>query len=207
MRATFAATQTATSQRADARIAENAAQARQRIAKAQKAIAAEVQERTSHAIRVAALAAAAERRREREQAFEEGRRQGHTEGQRQARLLLEEFEQASSATTCAKIRLNDEAHAQDMVRHVMETAGVRTEPYPCPKCPRQMFGRGRFWHVRTIDNPGEKALRDQVRRGEMPRKGRMALRLSPEQIQIMKQRARPAADDDDVEQPSGSTES
>lgn len=195
MRKSFAEKQTATSQQADARIAKYAEQTRSRIAEARQAIDAEVQKRTSHAIRVAALAAATERRRERDEAFEAGREHGRREGHDEVADLLQRLEAASTPTNCTKIRLNDEEHAKAMVRDLLETTGVHTEPYPCGVCPRQLFGRGRFWHVRTINDPAQKLLRDQVRRGHGKKGRRLALRLTPEEIQTMKDRARQTEQD------------
>jgi hypothetical protein len=92
---------------------------------------------------------------------------------------------------CEKVRLNDRGHAEAMVAHVLETAGVRTEPYPCPVCPRQLFGRGKFWHVRTINDPEEKARRDAMRNGRArPSPSRLGARLDPEQVQAMRERTR-----------------
>lgn len=92
---------------------------------------------------------------------------------------------------CTKIRLNDREHSEAMVAHVLETAGVRTEPYPCPVCPRQLFDRGRFWHVRTIDDPAERAKRDAAKKGKAKRSpDRLALRLDPEQVRLMRERAK-----------------
>lgn len=105
--------------------------------------------------------------------------------------LAEKLTATPRGEECVKVRLNDREHAEAMVAHVLETSGVQTEPYPCPVCPRQLFDRGRYWHVRTVDDPAERAKRDAVKNGKAKgRPDRMALRLSPEQRALMYERAR-----------------
>jgi hypothetical protein len=197
----------AISEAANERIALAAAEARQRIAAARSAIDAEVRQRTEHALRTAAMRAAAERRAEREAAFTEGVAVGRAEALRDGPPVVATGELARLLTAtprdeaCTKIRLNDREHAEAMVAHVLETSGVRTEPYRCPVCPRQMFDRGLFWHVRTIDDPAERAKRDAMKNGKSKgRPDRLALRLDPEQIRLMNERARGSVDDSGVAQ-------
>jgi hypothetical protein len=186
--------QIASSQRKDARIAEYAADARARIAAA-RAEAAEQAHRTiqaaAHQARVAQAAQAAARVRERDQAYARGFAEGQVAAQTAAAFLTRELEDFDRAVPCAKIRLNDREHAELMAEHVLETAGVRTEPYACPVCPRQLFGRGRFWHVRTIDDPAERARRDRLRNGMVGKREadrQLRNRLAPEQVELLRSR-------------------
>jgi hypothetical protein len=169
--------------------------ANQRIA----AAAAEARERIAAATRVAA-----ECRAEREAAFVAGVAQGRAEALRDGPPVEATGELARLLTatprngSCEKVRLNDREHAVLMAAHVLETAGVRTEPYACPVCPRQLFNRGRFWHVRTINDPAERAKRDAVKNGRAKRgPDRLARRLPPEQIRLLNERAHGSVGGDD----------
>jgi hypothetical protein len=188
--------QIASSHRKDARIAEYAAEARARIAEA-RAEAEEKARRTIeaavHQARVAAAAQAAERERQRLAAYQAGLEQGRKEAQTAAAFLTRELEQIRRDVPCTKIRLNDREHAEKMVEHVLETAGVRTEPYACPVCPRQLFGRGRFWHVRTIDDPAERRRKGRVMSGKVDRQVRerqLGRRLPPETVELLRAKTR-----------------
>ena len=181
---------------ANERISVAAAAAKMRIAEVEKNVERKVRQRTEHALRAEAIATGAARAQEREEAYARGVADGRAEALREGPPVaaLEEVARLLTPTSrderCAKVRLNDREHAEAMVVHVLETAGVRTEPYPCPMCPRQLFGRGKFWHVRTIDSTAEKVKRDQVKRGQSQgHPDRLALRLPPEKIQELRGRA------------------
>lgn len=192
---------------ANARISREAAEARERIAAARAEIEVQVRQRTEHAVRTAAIRTASERRTEREAAFVAGVEQGRAEALREGPPVMATDELARLLTPtprgeeCTKVRLNDREHAEAMVDHVLETAGVRTEPYACPVCPRQLFDRGKFWHVRTIRDPVEQAKRDAAKAHRAPKSpDRLALRLDPEQVRLMNARARGNVGDSGVEQ-------
>jgi hypothetical protein len=206
-KAQWGAKNKAISEAANERIALAAAEARERVAAAHASVAEQVRQRTEHAVRTAAMRTAAEYRAEREAAYAQGVADGRAEALRDGPPVVATGELAALLTatprdgTCTKIRLNDHAHAEAMVAHVLETSGVRTEPYTCPVCPRQLFDRGRFWHVRTIDDPAEQAKRDAMKNGKAKgRPDRLALRLPPEQIRLMNERARGSVDDSGVAQ-------
>lgn len=205
-RAQWGARNKAVAENADQRIAAAAAEARERIAAAHAEIETQVRQRAAHAAATAAMQAATAHRAEREAAYVQGLADGRAEALREEPLVVPTGELARllAATPrgeeCTKVRLNDREHAEAMVGHVLETAGVRTEPYACPVCPRQLFGRGRWWHVRTVNNPAERARRDRVKRGGARSSDQLARRLAPEQIQLLKERARGSVDDGGVAQ-------
>jgi hypothetical protein len=146
--------------------------------------------------RVAATARAAEHERQRVAAYQAGLEQGRVQAETAAAFLTRELEDFARDTPCTKIRLNDRDHALAMVEHVLETAGVRTEPYACPVCPRQLFGRGRFWHVRTVADPAERARRDRLKRGAVGKEEadrQLRNRLDPDQVASLRARATPGA--------------
>lgn len=193
------------SETANRRISEAAAKARAKVAEAHNTVAELVRQRTDHAMRTAAMRSTAERAREREDAYAQGFADGRAEvlqdGPPVPESLVRLLTAAPRNGSCDKVRLNDREHAELMVAHVLETTRVRTEPYQCPTCPRQLFGRGKWWHVRTVDNPTERAKRDRLRAGQGPRSPeRLALRLPPEQIQLLNERARGSVDNSGVEQ-------
>lgn len=194
----------AVSEAANQRVSAAAVEARKRIAAAQASIDAEVRRRVEHALHAATVRAAAARQVEHDAAFAAGLAMGRAEVVEAGPPveLSPELERLLTATPrgeeCVKTRLNDREHAVAMVAHVLETSRVRTEPYQCPACPRQLFGRGRWWHVRTVNDPAERAKRDAMKNGTA--KGspdRMALRLSPEQRALLYGKVKPVGSDVD----------
>lgn len=196
LKAEHARRQRASTERMQARIAEYAAEARTRIAQA-RADAQEMARRTievaAHQARVAAAAKAAEYERQRVAAYQAGLEQGRKQAEIGAAFLARELERVNRAVPCIKVRLNDREHAAQMVAHVLETAGVQTEPYPCPVCPRQLFGRGRFWHVRTVADPQEQERKRKVMKGDVGREARerqLRSRLAPDQLELLRAKTR-----------------